>query len=152
MNENKNNFEEKFKSSSMKSTISSLLDKYKPQEKKDLKQNEIIQVLEKERDQEKNEKTRGDIDYLIQVIKNYFAKKFDAEKARQTTLQKLQEARVQEKTQEIISKNKDLEKNMQQLAEITMGINFTQQLIDKYQLTQEAQEKAKSQDGWVRKL
>jgi len=143
---------DKFKNNSMKNTISKLIDKYKPQDTNSLRQNEIINVLEQERDLEKNEKTKADIDYLIEVIKNFFAKKFDAEIARNTTRKKLSEERVQLKAQEIINKNKHLQQSMQDLAEGSLGKQFTQEIISNFKLTPESREHAKQQEGWVRSL
>ena len=142
---------EKFKDSSMTKTISNLIKKYKPREEEKLEQNKIIATLEKEKENEKDPKTRGDIEYLIQVIKNFFAKKFETTKAKQTALKRIQEVRVQEKIREIVKKHPELQEQMRRLAEAMIGTQFASQLIKNYQLTPGEQLK-KNQGGLVRHL
>ena len=144
---------EKFKDSSMTKTISNLINKYKPREEEKLEQNKIIATLEKEKENEKDPKTRGDIEYLIQVIKNFFAKNFETAKAKQTALKRIQETIVQNKIREIVANNQELQKQMQQLSEAMIGTQLTRQLIENYQLTAEAAQQFKNkQGGWVRSL
>lgn len=144
---------EKFKDSSMTKTISNLIKKYKPREEEKLEQNKIIATLEKEKENEKDPKTRGDIDYLIQVIRNFFANKFETAKAKQTALKRIQEVQVQNKIREIVANNQELQKQMQQLSEAMIGTQLTCQLIENYQLTAEAAKRFKNkQGGWVRSL
>ena len=64
-----------------KSTLSKTINKIKDNHLIDgeinnnLSQNEIINMLEKDKQKEKDEKTIADYNYIIELIKNWFAKR-----------------------------------------------------------------------------
>ena len=85
-------FAENFKDKKHSSIVSSFVNKYQDELKnKNLSQNEVIYYLEKEKNQEKNKEKQADYDYIISLIKNWFANKqsFDMKKAQQTILSRL---------------------------------------------------------------
>ena len=102
-------FAEQFKNESLKNTISNLKDKFKQTEVKEMSQNEILETLEKEKSQEKDEKIRGNYDLIIKAVKEWFAKKFNAEKARQTIIKKSQDEQLAKKAMEFLSDHPELE-------------------------------------------
>ena len=126
-------FAENFKDKKHSSIVSSFVNKYQDELKnKNLSQNEVIYYLEKEKNQEKNKEKQADYDYIISLIKNWFANKqsFDMKKAQQTILSRLS------KEQELQSKIAKASTNSQVLAvaEEMLGKNFVDLLKNKYVL------------------
>ena len=126
-------FAENFKDKKHSSIVSSFVNKYQDELKnKNLSQNEVIYYLEKEKNQEKNKEKQADYDYIISLIKNWFANKqsFDMKKAQQTILSRLS------KEQELQLKISKASTNSQvlALAEEMLGKNFVDLLKNKYVL------------------
>ena len=82
-----------FKNKSISKTLEKIQNNHKQEleANQNLSQNDIISSLEQDKEQEKDEKTKADYDYIIELIKNYFANKqsFDAKKAQNTIKERL---------------------------------------------------------------
>lgn len=111
-----------------KSTLSKTINKIKDNHLIDgeinnnLSQNEIINILEKDKQKEKDEKTIADYNYIIELIKNWFANKqsFNAQLAQKTIQNRINNEKILiEKLKEY--KNKPL---MLSLAKNMLGQNF----------------------------
>ena len=132
-------FAENFKDKKHSSIVSSFVNKYQDKlQSKELSQNEVIEYLENEKKQEKNKEKVADYDYIISLIKKWFANKqsFDKAKAQQTIQSRLS------KEQELQLKIAKASTNSQVLAvaEEMLGKNFIDFLKSKYV--------ANKQQGW----
>ena len=114
-------FADKFKDKKTSQILDKLKEKYKPQEK-NISQNKILQILEEEKLQEKDENIKGNYDLIIQAVKDFFAKKFNQEKARQTVIQALKNDLLAQKALKIIEKKQELE----ELAKRILGDKFVE--------------------------
>ena len=126
-------FAENFKDKKHSSIVSSFINKYQDElQSKKFSQDEVIDYLENERKQEQNKEKQADYDYIISLIKNWFANKqsFDMKKAQQTILSRLS------KEQELQQKIAKASTNSQVLAvaEEMLGKNFVYLLKNKYVL------------------
>ena len=132
-------FAENFKNKKHSSIVSSFINKYQDElQSKKFSQDEVIDYLEKEKNQEQNKEKQADYDYIISLIKNWFANKqsFDMKKAQQTILSRLS------KEQELQQKIEKASTNSQVLAvaDAMLGKNFVDLLKNKYV--------ANKQQGW----
>ena len=124
-------FADKFKNNKQISVISKEIQKANL-DKMDISQNEAIQFLEEEKNKEKDEKMRANYDYIITLIKNWFANQasFNAKKAQQTILKILSQ------------KNESLNKNIKSAIQnpnmiilakqMFKGENFVNYIINNY--------------------
>ena len=102
-------FAENFKNTGTKEILNKLKEKYSRQDVKKMSQNEILDILEQEKSQEKDEKMKGNYDFVIQAIKDFFAKKFNQQMAQETIIGKMKDELLSKKAMELIKKNGDLE-------------------------------------------
>ena len=113
-------FSEQFKNQNMSKTIDYLKQKYQPQKQSNLTQDEVLNVLYQEKEQEKDDKIKGNYDLIIAAVKDFFAKKFNQAKARQTIMSKAKDEVLAKKALEIVGGNQALEQFAKQL----LGANF----------------------------
>ena len=124
-------FADKFKNNKQISVISREIQKANL-DKMEISQNEAIQFLEEEKNKEKDEKMRANYDYIITLIKNWFANQasFNAKKAQQTILKIL--------SQKNESLNKNIKSAIQNPKMIILakqmfkGENFVNHIINNY--------------------
>ena len=84
-------------------------------------QNEAIKILEKEKEKEKDKNTRATIEVIIQMIKNFFSNKFNAEKAQKKIMEIIKNDKVlTNKTLDFLEKNPEFKL----LAKEMLGENF----------------------------
>jgi Glu-tRNA(Gln) amidotransferase subunit E-like FAD-binding protein len=140
----------KFKTDSKDELLKKL--KQEVKEKDDIKnigQNQAVEMLEQAKENEKDEKTVANIDYLITLIKQYFANQFNAEIARKSVLEKLKSEEIVSKVREKIEQNPDVVK----LAKKMLGSNFVDTCIKKFGLTKQAQiDIEKNKNSYIRSI
>lgn len=113
-----------FKNTSISQTLEKIQNNHKQEleTNQKLSQNDIINTLEKDKEQEKDSKTIADYDYIIELIKNYFANKqsFNAQKAQITIKERL----TNEK--ELVEKLKQYKDNilLNTISKQMLGSNF----------------------------
>ena len=84
-------------------------------------QNEAIEILEKENEKEKDKNTRDTIEIIIQMIKDFFSKKFNTEEARKKIMETIKNDKaLTSKTLDFLEKNPELKL----LAKEILGENF----------------------------
>jgi hypothetical protein len=115
-------FAENFKNTGTKEILNKLKEKYNRQDVKKMSQNEILDILEQEKSQEKDEKMKGNYDFVIQAIKDFFAKKFNRDMAQKIIVEKAKDEQLSKKVMELINKNKGLEK----FAKYILGDKFVE--------------------------
>ena len=135
-------FAEKFINDRTSKVVNKIINQHNNElNKKDISQNSIISFLEEEKSKEKDGKTIADYDYIISLIKNWFANKasFEAKKAQQTIRDRLHKDIVlKNKVIDIFNKNP----NIMDLAEEMLGKNVFEELKNEFTNNQK-------QNGWI---
>ena len=124
-------FEDKIKKNEIKNSINDIIKEHDIQ-KQELSQNEIISFLEEQKSKEKDKKKVADYDYIISLIKNWFANQesFDAKKAQQTILKILSQ-----KNEDLIKSINSAIQNPQIIIlakKMFKGGNFVNHIINNY--------------------
>ena len=115
---------ENYQKSTLSKTINKIKDNYLIDGRinNNLSQNKIINILEKDKQKEKDEKTIADYDYIIELIKNWFANKqsFNAQVAKETIKNRVNNEKI------LIEKLKEYKNNplILSLAKNMLGQNF----------------------------
>ena len=140
----------KFKANNKDELLEKLKQEVKDKEDiKNIGQNQAIEMLEQAKENEKEEETVANIDYLISIIKQYFANQFNAEIARNSVLEKLKNEEIASKVREKIAQNPDIVK----LAKKILGSNFVDTCIKKFGLTKQSQiDIEKNKNAYIRSI
>ncbi len=151
---------EKYKSSTFRSTINSLLQKH------DLKdgnigQNEALSIIKKEKEYEKDKDVIADYSLIEEAIKNFFAnklgdeiktKKFNARIAQETIIRELAKNKILQRVKDFATKYEDMANKMKKLAEDMLGKNFVNEIDNKCCITKQTKERKQAQNEWQNNL